>query len=201
MIDDAQVLRAAESLRAGALVVIPTDTVYGVAAHPGCPDAVARLYAAKGRPEGKPIPLLLADAGAVKQLGAEPAAAERRLMDRYWPGALTLVIGTPQGTEGVRVPDCEVTRALLTACGGMLRVTSANRSGEAPALTADAAAKALEGWVDETLDAGPAPGGTASTVVRVDGGRAEILRAGAVPEADIARVLAGVAGLGKEKGR
>ena len=120
---------AAETLLGGGVAVIPTDTVYGLAAHPDYPAAVDRLYTIKARDLGKPIALLASDAaGAERFVGAEAAAVGAR----HWPGALTVVA---QG-EGVRVPDHEWTRALIAKCGGALRVTSANMSGERPATDA-----------------------------------------------------------------
>ncbi|MBN1558229.1 MAG: threonylcarbamoyl-AMP synthase [Lentisphaerae bacterium] len=186
------VSRAAEALRGGKLAVIPTDTVYGVAAHPDAADAAARLYAAKGRAADKPVALLAADLGAVERWGAVLPAPARRLAEAYWPGPLTLVLRVRGASgagaeEGFRVPACALTQALLRACGGVLRVSSANRSGAPPALTAAEAAAALGEAVDVILDAGPAPGGVASTVVRVAGDTLEILREGAVRRDVLAR--------------
>ncbi|MDD3089688.1 MAG: Sua5/YciO/YrdC/YwlC family protein, partial [Candidatus Omnitrophica bacterium] len=109
---------------------------------------------------------------------------------RYWPGALTLVLRIGDAWEGFRVPDHPVMLAILKALGGVLRVTSANMSGEAPALTAAAAIAALGSAVDLAVDAGPAPGGVPSTVVKIWPGRYEILREGAVPSAEIAGIVA-----------
>ena len=187
MIRAARIREAAQRLLEGGVAVIPTDTVYGLAAHPGRPEAVARLYTLKERPRDKPIPLLIADETALEALGARLDETARRLAQRWWPGPLTLVIDTPGGTEGVRVPDCALTRELLRQCGGALRATSANRSGKPPALTAAAALAAL-GPAAKTLlvlDDGPAPRGRPSTVVRVTEGTIEVLRPGAVPETDL----------------
>ncbi|MBL7076721.1 MAG: threonylcarbamoyl-AMP synthase [Kiritimatiellae bacterium] len=176
---------AAAALRAGRLVVAPTDTVYGVCAHPDQPDAIERLFVVKGRPETKPIPLLLADAAAVEVIGAELSGAEQRLVDTFWPGPLTLIVDTPNGTEGVRVPNHDDMRALLRAAGGVLRVTSANLSGEPPALTADQAREPLGDRVAMILDGGPVRGGVPSSVVRVSGGKLDVLREGALSVADL----------------
>lgn len=183
--DRAAVARAAELLARGGLVVLPTETVYGIAADPRRPGAVDRIYRVKGRPESKEIPLLAADVEQVRGAGAALDGPASRLAERFWPGALTLVVRTPDGFKGFRVPDCEVTRAVIRRAGAILAVTSANRSGEPPAVTARDAQRALGDGVDLYLDAGPAPGAVPSTVVRVDGGKIEILRAGAIPEADI----------------
>lgn len=185
--DAAAIAQAAARLRAGALAVIPTDTVYGLAAHPDRIEAVQRLFAIKGRAASKAIPLLIAGPENARARGAQFSAAATCLATRFWPGALTLVLPVdtaPGHTEGFRVPDCATTQDLLRAVGGVLRVTSANRSGEPPAATAAAAIEALGDDVDLVLDNGPARGGVASTVVRVCGETATILRAGAIgPEA------------------
>ena len=112
--------------------MLPTDTVYGVAADPRVPAAVERLYAVKGRDARKPVPLLVTGVDEAERRGAIMGRRARRLAERYWPGPLTLVLPTGTGTEGFRVPDHAVTLAVLRAAGGGLRVTSANRSG-APA--------------------------------------------------------------------
>ncbi|MCE9615169.1 MAG: threonylcarbamoyl-AMP synthase [Lentisphaerae bacterium] len=185
---DAAVARVAARLRAGGLVVIPTDTVYGLAAHPDCPAAVEHLFTVKGRDAAKAIPLLIADAGDAHRFGAELSPFAARLAARFWPGALTLVLpvgGTDGRTEGFRVPASTITRALLRAVGGGLRVTSANRSGEPPATTADAALQALDHDVDLVLDAGPASHGVASTVARLAGDTVDILRVGVITADDL----------------
>jgi len=177
------VAQAAAVLQAGGLVVIPTDTVYGLAAHPGHPAAVARLFALKGREAGKPIPLLIGDTAAAFAFGAEWTPQAASLAANFWPGALTLVLpmrGTPDTEEGFRVPDCAFTRTLLRAVGGILRVTSANASGEADSLTAPAAAAALGPGVDLVVDDGTAPGGRPSTVARLRDNTLTILRESAL---------------------
>lgn len=188
------VRRAADVLAAGGLVVLPTDTVYGVAADGRLPGAEERLARAKGRPEDKPIPLLAAGLAEVENYGAALTPAERRLAEAFWPGPLTLVLRVPRAgaaaREGFRVPDCATALALLRAVGGVLRVTSANRSGEPPALTAAQAADALGASVELFLDGGPAPGGVPSSVVQIEEGGLNVLRAGAIPEAALRQVLA-----------
>ena len=140
---DQGIAAAVAALRAGHLVILPTDTVYGVAAHPDVAGAIERIFAAKGREKNKPLPLLAADAACVRAFGAVIGDEEARLIDRFWPGPLTLILAVGTGTEGFRVPDCDPARRLLQAAGGVLRVTSANRSGEPPALTARQAMAAI----------------------------------------------------------
>lgn len=178
--------------RNGGVVLVPTDTVYGVAAAPGCAGALARIVAAKGRDPAKPCPLLAASVAAAEGAGVAfpPRAAE--LARAFWPGALTLVLDARGGgTEGVRVPDHAVARLLCEAAGGSLRCTSANRSGEPPALTAAEAEVALPS-ADAVVDAGPAPGGVASSVVRVaPDGSVLVLRETAISRSLLESVLRG----------
>lgn len=178
--------QAKNILCAGGVAIIPTDTVYGIAAHPAFPDAVKRIHRIKGRPAGKPIALLAADAGAAGKFGAEFPPAARKLAAAYWPGALTLVLPCNGATEGFRVPNLAFTRALLEACGGVLRVTSANLSGRMPALSAAEALKSVGLEADLVIDGGVSPGGVASSVVSVAAdGAIAILREGAIARAEI----------------
>ena len=172
--DDAGFAAAVATLTAGGVAVIPTDTVYGLAAHPDFPDAVARLYAIKARDGRKPIALLAGDAtGAARFVGAGAASVGAR----HWPGALTIVANG----EGVRVPDHDWTRRLLAACGGALRGTRANLSGQRAASDAQAALAAVGLSADLVVDDGISRGGEASTVVRVAAdGSLEVLREGPV---------------------
>jgi tRNA threonylcarbamoyl adenosine modification protein (Sua5/YciO/YrdC/YwlC family) len=188
--DASAVRTAADALAAGRLVVIPTDTVYGLAADPRVSGAEERLRAAKGREPRKPIPILAADADAVTAAGFAMNEIERRLAT-VWPGPLTIVLRKGDATEGIRVPDHPVARSLIRECGGLLRVTSANRSGEEPARTASEAEAALGGKAAVILDDGPSPGGTPSTVVRVDDGRLVILREGAIPREALEKTARG----------
>ena len=125
-------VRAAEVLNGGGVAVIPTDTVYGLAARPDFAAAVDRLYTIKGRELRKPIAILASDVEAIGRFGYPIEGKARELAEKYWPGALTLVVGK----EGFRIPDHAETRELIAACGGVLRVTSANLSGRRPATDA-----------------------------------------------------------------
>lgn len=188
--DESGLAAAAEVLLSGGVAVIPTDTVYGLAAHPDFPAAVERLYTIKGREAKKPIALLAADAQAVARFGY-PLVGEAQRLAAFWPGALTLVIA-PAGAgtaptradavpEGFRVPDHAWTRRLLAKCGGVLRVTSANLSGQRPATDAPQALADVGLSADLVVDDGISPGGVPSTVVRVKhDGTHEILRQGAL---------------------
>lgn len=166
--DESALSAAAAVLLSGGVAVIPTDTVYGLAAHPAFPKAVARLYTIKGREEKKPIALLAAS--------AEATGVDHPLTAK-WPGGLTIV----SGGEGYRVPDYEWTRRLLEKCGGLLRVTSANLSGRVSATDAVSTLADVGLGADLVVDGGVSPGGVPSTVVRLlKGGEVEILRQGGV---------------------
>ncbi|NPA93633.1 MAG: threonylcarbamoyl-AMP synthase, partial [Chloroflexi bacterium] len=156
---------AAEALRRGELIVMPTDTVYGVAAWPWEDAFVSRLYEAKGRPEEKAIPLLVGSAAQLGQVTQAMPAGAQRLAQHFWPGPLTLVVPkhpslppavSPYPTVGVRMPNHPDALALLRLTGP-LAVTSANRSGHPPARTAAEAAAQLGDAVAIILDAGTAP--------------------------------------------
>jgi len=187
---DCLVREAAAALLAGAVVVIPTDTVYGLAAHPASAEAVTRLGTIKGRPTGKPIALLAADLAAVRAFGARLDPTAQRLAQAFWPGGLTLVIPCGEKEEGFRVPAHAFCRELLAACGGVLRVTSANLSGAMPAVNAAQILADNGLCADLLLDDGPSREGVASTVVRTTPDGLAILRAGVLAEADL-RAAAG----------
>jgi len=180
-IDQKAIRAAVEALKAGALIILPTETVYGVAADPEVSGAEERIYEAKRRERGKPLPLMASSLAAVELAGARLSPAARRLACRYWPGPLTLVVKCGARVEGFRVPDHPVALAVLKAIGGLLRVTSANRSGEPSALTAESAVKALGSQVALVFDAGSASLGLESTVVEAMGETLTILRQGALP--------------------
>ena len=176
--------QAAEVLNRGGVVVIPTDTVYGLAARPDFPAAVDRLYTIKGRELKKPIALLASDLASIERFGYPLVGRARELAEQYWPGALTMVIPSKdpaRPAEGFRIPDHRDTRALIAACGGVLRVTSANLSGQRPATDAPQALADVGLSSDYIIDDGISPGGVPSTVIRVlPNGDIEVLRAGAI---------------------
>jgi L-threonylcarbamoyladenylate synthase len=197
------VASAAAALRAGLIVAIPTDTVYGLAASIHSPAAVDRLYSLKGRPREKAIPILLSDVADMKAVAREFPPCAVLLARRFWPGALTLVVPAlpdlPEGvtalqtagerTVGVRVPDHPLARAIIAAMGGALAVTSANPSGAAPALEARDAGELQGEGPDLVIDGGRAAGGTPSTVVDVSTGVIRVLREGAISQQAINALL------------
>lgn len=177
---------AAAALTRGELVAFPTDTVYGLACGH---DHIRKLYVAKDRPKEKRIPVLLSDAVNL-EASALVTPAARVLAERFWPGPLTLVLVAPRrGTLAFRVPDHAVARRLIAASGGGLPVTSANRSGQPEARTAQEVVDQLEGRIALVLDGGRTTGGVASTVVDCTTEKIKILREGAVSAADIERAL------------
>ncbi len=168
-------------LRQGCLIVMPTDTVYGVAAHWENKKAVEMLRRVKNRPDDKPIPILASDREIIENMNISFGDKAGKLALRFWPGPLTIVLPVNGLWEGFRIPNHPVALAIIRAAGGLLRVTSANLSGHSPALTADEAVRALEGGVRLAVDSGPAPGGVPSTVVKITGETIAVLREGAIP--------------------
>ena len=199
--DSAALTEAALAMQAGGIVGIPTETVYGIGVVPR-PEALAAVIAAKQRPEDKGIALLIDSLDQLDGLVdvTEPA---RRLADRYWPGALTLVLPLQRpeliaeavtggrDTLGLRIPDHPVPRALARELGP-IAVTSANRSGEPPAQSAEELIASVGHSLALVLDDGPVRGGVASTVVAVDhDGAWRVLREGALDAAAIAAAVRG----------
>jgi tRNA threonylcarbamoyl adenosine modification protein (Sua5/YciO/YrdC/YwlC family) len=196
---------AADAVLAGGLVVLPTETVYGIAARPDDPPATDGLFAAKRRPPTLSLPVLASSAAQAWRLGARSAAAAA-LAGRFWPGPLTLVLprtrrsggwqlGEQAASIGIRVPRHGVAQALL-ARSGPLAVTSANVSGELPLAAPDAIQDAFGGAVAVFLflhpDA-PRPGGAPSTVVDLSarGGTPRLVREGPVTREDLLAALEG----------
>jgi L-threonylcarbamoyladenylate synthase len=174
--------RACALLEAGELVVVPTETVYGIACDPA---HLEKLYAAKERDRGKPIARLAASFEQVEALGAKFGKHGRLLAEKYWPGPLTLVLDTPDGPTGFRVPNHEVPLALARDFGRPIALTSANKSGGADAVNAQEAFQTLETSVALFLDAGECSGKVPSTVVQCLESSVKILREGAVPRKEI----------------
>jgi L-threonylcarbamoyladenylate synthase len=201
--DPTCVAQVAAALRSGMVAAIPTDTVYGLAAALDRPDALARLFRLKRRPSEKAIPVLLADEKALEAVATRVSRNAQALMERFWPGAITVVVPalptlpdevTSTAEDGtrtvaVRIPDHPVARGILSAAGGALAVTSANRSGEPPALDAGAVWRLGDAAPDIIVDAGPASLREASTVVLVVGCDIRILRAGAISASAIAEAM------------
>ena len=191
--------RAAGLLRAGGLVAVPTETVYGLAGNGLDPAAVERIYEVKGRPAVKPLSLMVPGPEAFSALCADVPAAAYALAERFWPGPLTIVLRAQPSipsivlaggdTVGLRCPDSEKTLALLRACGLPLAAPSANPSGEPSPRTAEEVLAYFDGAIDAVIDGGACELGTESTIVSLAGDGLAVLRQGALPEAEIRRCL------------
>ena len=181
---------AVNAVQRGGLVVLPTDTVYGIGADAFTPEAVAALLAAKGRSRQQPPPVLVGDLRTLDGLAREVPDTARALAERFWPGALTIIchaqpslawdLGETHGTVALRQPDHPAALALL-ARTGPLAVSSANRTGLPPATTARGAHAQLGPSVTVYLDAGDSPGGVASSIVDATGPELRLVRPGAIP--------------------
>lgn len=200
--DREAIAAAAERLRAGDLVAVPTETVYGLAARADRAQAVAKIYRAKGRPSFNPLIVHVPDAAHAARLAKFDARA-KALAQRFWPGALTLVLPlqrnaglAPAVTAGLetvalRCPAHPVMRAVLAEAGLPLAAPSANRSGAISPSHAQHVLASLGEGAGMILDAGPCPAGIESTIVALrDGGGWQMLRPGPIPADDIAEVLA-----------
>jgi L-threonylcarbamoyladenylate synthase len=196
---DDVVARAVEVLRAGGVIALPTETVYGLAADVENPAAVARIYAIKGRPADHPLIVHVYDVAALGDYVATVTPALRRLAARFWPGPLTAIVArgprTPrtvtggQETVAVRVPDHPLARAILATFGGALAAPSANRFGRVSPTTAEHVRADLGDEVDLVVDGGPARVGVESTIVDLTGAVPAILRAGAITASQLGDTL------------
>ena len=185
-------------LKSGGIVAFPTDTVYGLGASAGIPEAVARVYLAKGRPRNMPMPLLLARVSQIEDVSESVSPLARLLARKFLPGALTLVlprsrlvpdIVTGGGeTVAVRIPAHPVPVALISGLGAPLLGTSANLSGQPSALTAGEVYTQFGERIDLVIDGGRSPGGRESTIVDVCGETPVVLREGAVTLSELERV-------------
>jgi L-threonylcarbamoyladenylate synthase len=189
--------QARQVLERDGLVIFPTDTVYGLGCLIHSDGGIERLYQVKGRPERKAIPVLIGNSGHLVQVSDRIPEAAERLIQRFWPGALTIVLPRrptlpatlgPLATIGVRMPDHPVALQLLAAMGPMA-VTSANLSGAQETRTAEAAWHELGAQVELTIDGGETPGGKPSTVVDLTQPDFPILRPGPVSCEAIHRAL------------
>ena len=187
---EAGIAAASLAVQRGELVVLPTDTVYGVAADAFTPAAVISLLSAKNRGRTMPVPVLIGEASTLKGLVVRLPSVANELAQAFWPGGLTLVVeyapslawdlGDAEGTVAVRLPDDDVARDLLRRTGP-LAVSSANRSGRPAATTAQEAVTQLGMHAAVVLDGGPRAGSAASTIVDCTGPVPRVLRIGAIP--------------------
>jgi L-threonylcarbamoyladenylate synthase len=189
--DDKSIAEAARLILAGEPVAIPTETVYGLAADAMNAEAVARIYAAKGRPSFNPLIIHVTDRASAERIGVFDEQA-RALADEYWPGPLTLVVPLRDAsgiasivtaglkTVGIRVSSHPAMQTLLRACGRPLAAPSANASGSISPTRAEHVVKSLGGRIPLVVDAGPTERGLESTIIAATGGPLRLLRRGPI---------------------
>lgn len=192
-----------QAVQRGGVVAFPTDTVFGLGASLKYPDALARIYRIKQRDESRPLPILLSSLDKLELVTMPPDQRTLALLRSFWPGPLTIVLPAreglpkhvlaPDGTVGVRIPNHSIALTICERAGGALATTSANRSGEAPACSAEDLVEALPEGADIVLKGGFSPCGEPSTVIRIDDARITTIRAGMIAPEEIERVWSGLA--------
>ena len=187
--DELQINQAIATLRDGGVVAFPTDTVYGVGVDPFQPAAVRKLYEIKGRPIDKPIPILVGSVSDVERVAQNLPPTFSRLAEQFWPGELTLIVEAKSlppevtaggGTVGVRMPNHPLALALLQRFGGAIATTSANKSDEPPATSAEEVRSELGDLVSIILDGGQTTTKIASTVLDLSVSPPQIRRDGGI---------------------
>lgn len=197
--DWADVEAAVRCLRMGGVIVIPTDTVYGLAASLDHPAAIERIFTIKGRAADKALPVLVSRVELLDRFGRDVSRTARALARRFWPGPLTIVVHASDvvpsvvlrggTTLGLRMPDDALALEIIEAAGGALAVTSANRSGEPECRSAEEVRQRLGADVDAIVDGGPSPQDRPSSVVDATGSDLRILRHGALDPETIGAAL------------
>lgn len=193
-----QIESGAAILKRGGVIAYPTDTVYGLGAAFNMTEAIRRVYEIKERPLSMPLPLLLASDSQLEEITRTITPLARLLMDKFWPGSLTLVMPAAESvpdiitaggkTVAVRIPDHPVPLALINKLGVPIIGTSANLSGKPSPLTAEEVSAQLGGRMDFLIDGGHCPGGKESTIIDVSGAEPVLIREGAIPRAEIEKV-------------
>ena len=192
-------VEAVQSLRSGGIITIPTDTVYGLGADPFNANAVQKLYTFKGRPDGKPIPLILGSVEDIHSVAQNLTEFFFHLTDRFWPGGLTIVVESKDllpvltaggNTVGVRIPDNPLLLKILRAFGGPMAITSANLSGEPPATSIQEIDEELASRIDVIVDGGKTPGPVPSTVYDISVSPPIVRRQGVISEETLAKEFA-----------
>ncbi|MFP4394421.1 MAG: L-threonylcarbamoyladenylate synthase [Anaerolineales bacterium] len=195
--DPDAIKQAVTALESGKLVIMPTDTIYGLAASPRLPESISRIYEVRARKPEPAIPFLMADSGYMETL-ARPTPATYRLAQRFWPGALTLILAPGSNLDpmlraspiALRVPHYPDVIPLLEATGGYLMVTGAIRSGYPPAITAQEAADFFAEEVSLILDGGLSLFGIPSTIVDCIASPPQVIRRGVISKGKIRACLA-----------
>ena len=194
-----KIKKAVQCLKSGGIIAIPTDTVYGLGADPFNADAVQKLYTIKGRPDGKPIPLVLSSVADVRRVARNLSDFFFHLTDRFWPGGLTIIVEAKDllpvltaggNTVGVRIPDNPLLLQILQAFGGPAAITSANLSGAPPATSPQEIGEALASRIDVIVDGGKTPGPIPSTVYDISVSPPIIRRPGVISEETLAKEFA-----------
>ena len=193
------VSRAAEIIRSGGLLGIPTETVYGLGANGLDPDAVLKIFEAKGRPQDNPLILHVSGPEQVPDFCHDIPAAARTLMERFWPGPLTIVLPARENvprrttanldTVAIRCPANEITRAIIQAAGVPIAAPSANISGKPSPTTAQHVLHDMAGRIEAIVDGGPCSVGVESTIVDLTGDRPRLLRPGGITPEQLTEVL------------
>jgi L-threonylcarbamoyladenylate synthase len=186
-------------LKRNGVIAVPTETFFGLAVNPFLEEALARLFALKDRAPGKPVLVLVDGPERLHQVACEVPGLARRLMEKFWPGPLTIILpslpdlprlltgGT--GTIAVRQPRQALTCRLIAALGFPITGTSANRAGGRPGIRAEEVAREFGDHLDLVLEAGPCPGGLPSTIVDLTKSPPRLVRAGAMPLAELAEIM------------
>ena len=186
-------------LKRNGVIAVPTETFYALAVNPFQTEALARLFGIKDRAPEKPVLVLVDGPERLNQVAREVPGLARRLMEQFWPGPLSIIFpslphlprlltgGT--GTIAVRQPRQPLTCRLIAALGFPITGTSANRAGCRPGIRADEVAREFGDHLDLILEAGPCPGGLPSTIVDVTNSPARLVRAGAIPPAELAEII------------
>lgn len=190
---------AAQFIKRGQVVGVPTDTVYGLSADPFNLAAIEQVFQIKGRPETRALPILVSSVEQAVELARDIPDTFLELAHKFWPGALTLVIEATHrlplkvtgntGRVALRWPDSRITTALIDATGTPITGTSANLSGFPSCTNADQIVKQLGNRLSLILDGGDTGNALASTIVRIDGNDWAVVREGVIPESDIAKAL------------
>jgi L-threonylcarbamoyladenylate synthase len=192
--------QAIEVLDSGGIVAFPTETYYGLAVDPFNQAALSRLFALKRRAPDKPVLVLISDLGQLKDLVVDIPPQYRLLMERLWPGPLTLVFKglamIPEmltgygGTLGVRISSHPVAQRLAAVAGRPITATSANFSGQPAAVNAEGVTEQLGPDIDFVLDGGETPGGSGSTIIGIEDEQLALIRSGVIPYEDILDIIA-----------
>ncbi len=198
MESDLRIKAAVDCLKSGGIIAIPTDTVYGLGVDPFNAEAVQKLYTLKGRPEEKPIPLVLGSVEDVQQVAQNLPGFFFHLTERFWPGGLTIIVESknllPQltaggTTVGLRIPNQPLLLEILQNFGGPIAITSANLSGQPAATSPQEFGQELSSKIDFIVDDGQTPGRIPSTVYDISVSPPQIRREGVISSETLAKEL------------